>query len=175
MTISITIGGAPHGAVRLDKVKAIKTGTLASIVNESATLDNGNFVQLGSLVEGQRDQFNVAVPTSTSIDSDSLYLHASDELNYYTGQQILDFTLQAGEVGRAYLLTAGDIVTITNNMITPNDGAAIAVGDFVAPVAGSTMLSDVGTTAPTTRFVGEVIEVTTIYGQPATAILVKSN
>lgn len=174
MTIQITIGGAPHGAVRLDKVKAVKTGTLASVVH-TQDLDNGAFVQLGSLVEGQREQFAVKVPDANSINTDSLYLHADDELNYYIGQQILDYTLPAGKAGRTYLLEAGDIVTITNNMLTPNGEAAIAVGDFVAPVAGSLLLSDVGTTEPTTRFVGQVIETTTIYGEPATAILVLKN
>jgi hypothetical protein len=170
MAITVTIGGN-RGAVRLDKVKAAYHGNLASIVH-NADLDNGMVVQLGDLATGQREVFQVKVPDDTSVQEDAIWLHATPELTIWPGQTITDFYLPAGQFGRAYHLEAGDIVTITTDMLT----GTVDVGNYVNPKAGQLKL-DVQASAPTTptRFQGRVIELDTIYGKPAAVILVEKN
>lgn len=159
-----------HGVVRLDQVNATYHGPIFNVQNASADMDNGSVVQLGDLVSGAFDCFQVKTPDATSIDAESLLLVASPELNYLAGQVFTDFYNPEGSTARAYQLKAGDIFTVSNIMLTGTP----AVDSYVEPTAGATLLT-VTATAPTTKFVGKIIETTTIYGQPATAILVVQN
>jgi hypothetical protein len=116
---------------------------------------------------------DVKVPDATSINTDSILLIATPELTYLAGQTIVDFYNPAGTPALAYLLRVGDIFTITDNVITGT--TAVGSGNqYVGPEASSLKLKAVSA-APTTRFIGVVIEKTTIYGQAASVIQVKSN
>jgi hypothetical protein len=162
---------AIQGAVRLDKLAAIKGGNIESVKNLNADMQNGFVFHAEDLSAGEREALDVIQPTTASITTKSLLLHASVETVYLAGQTILDFYLPQGQVGRAYHLRAGDEVTITDNVIT----GTTAVGKYLIPQNGSFQLSVANDLSAGTKFAAKVIEKTTIYGQPATVIRVLSN
>jgi hypothetical protein len=150
-----------NGAVRLDKLQAVYSGNIESVLVGVQT-DNGRHVVLGSPVSGKREVFNAATPTE--VDTEEVLLIASPEVTYEAGQNILDFTNKAGSAARAYHYTVGDIVTITDDNI---DGTSV-VGQYLIPANGTNKLVP-SATLGSTRFAAQVIEKTTLYGQPATA------
>lgn len=157
---------AIYGAVRKDKLSAGHAGNLES-VKHTADMENGMIVHIGGLSTGEREIKDVVVPTAGSITSDPILLIATPELTYYAGETLVNFVNPAGQPALAYHLNVGDIVTITDSVL---DGTTV-VGQYVAPQAGSLKFKT-SATAPSTRFVGKIIEKTTLYGQPATAIQV---
>ncbi|MBD8839480.1 hypothetical protein IFU39_16835 [Paenibacillus sp. CFBP 13594] len=151
---------AIYGAVRLDKLQAVYSGNISS-VKSALEVDNGRVVVAGSLVSGQRELYNAATPTAVA--TDEILLVASPEVTYEAGAGILDFTNKAGKPARAYHLTVGDIVTVTDVNI---DGTSV-VDQYLIPVNGSDKLAP-SATLGTTRFVAKVISKGTLYGQAAT-------
>jgi hypothetical protein len=106
--------------VRLDRVKG--TAHIESIV-ATADLLNGQFVELGAL---QSDgEARLATPSGDV--TKQLVLHVSVPLTYYERTNELDFVLEAGKVGRGYVLETGDIISI--------DDATLQAGDLVVPSA----------------------------------------
>ena len=107
--------------VRLDKVKAKNAGHLFSI-RYTSPIKNGSVWVVTGLAPNEREVFDVAPVTgsygSGNMDGfDPIVLHASVEYVWEPYKPKLDqFELAAGEVGRAYLLEEGDIVTITSDM-----------------------------------------------------------
>jgi hypothetical protein len=89
-------------------------------------------------------------------------------LTYNAGEVKTDFILKAGQVGRAYIPSVGDIFTITDNVIT----GTTVVGQYVIPANASLQLAAAADLTGGTRFAAKVIEKTTLYGLPATAIQV---
>lgn len=155
---------AIYGAVRLDKLQAVYSGNISSV--KSATqIDNGRVVITGSLVAGQRELFNAATPTAVA--TDEVLLVASPEVTYEAGDGILNFTNKAGKPARAYHLTVGDIITVTDANI---DGTSV-VDQYLIPVNGSDKLTP-SATLGTTRFAAKVISKVSLYGQPATVFKV---
>lgn len=157
--------------VRLDKIQASANGNIESVVH-SADLSNGVVINLGGLVAGERELRQVAVPATATLGTEEVLLVATPELIYeYSSKGLKDYVNKAGKAMRAYHLVAGDIFTVTDDLLT---GGATVVGQYVAPANGATKLAFVGATAPTTRFIGKVIEKTTLGfdGSPATVIQV---
>src|SRR5437763_2241465 len=118
---------AIQGAVRLDKVHAKKGGNIESVKNLSADMQNGFVFFAEDLSAGEREVKDVIQPLTATITAKSLLLHASVETVYLAGQTLLDYYLPQGQVGRAYLLRQGDIVTVTDNVIT----GSTVVGQYV--------------------------------------------
>jgi len=162
---------AINGAVRLDKVQAKKAGNIESVKNLSADMQNGFVFHAEDLSAGEREAKDVIQPATASITAKTLLFHASVETVYLAGQTILDYYLPKGSVGRAYHLRSGDIVTVTDSVIT----GTTAVGKYLIPQNGSFQLAVAADLTGGTKFAAKVIEKTTIYGQPATAFQVLSN
>jgi hypothetical protein len=161
---------AIQGAVRLDKVQAKKYGNIES-VKHTADLQNGFVFYAENLSSGEREVKDVIQPATANLASKSLLLHASVETVYLAGQTLLDFYVPTGSVGRAYNLTKGDIVTITDNVIT----GSTVVGQYVVPQNGSLQLAAAADLSGGTKFQGKVIAKETVYGQSATVIQVLAN
>jgi hypothetical protein len=161
---------AIQGAVRLDKVHAKKYGNIESVKN-TVDMQNGFVFYAENLSSGEREIKDVIQFATATITTKSLLLHASVETVYLAGQTILDFYVPAGSAGRAYLLKAGDIVTITDNVIT----GSTVIGQYVVPQNASLQLAAAADLTGGTKFQGKVIAKETIYGQSATVIQVLAN
>jgi hypothetical protein len=160
-----------HAVVNLDKVHAAYNGNLESVVH-TADLDNGSVIFLGEQATGEREVINVKVPATATITTDAVVLVHSPEITYLAGMDMRNFYNKAGEFARAYHLEEGDIFTLDATMIT----GAPAVGSFVAPADSATKLV-ASVALPTTRFIGEITEATTVgaYRAPAFTIRVRKN
>jgi len=151
--------------VRLDKI----AGThLASIVG-ATDMTNGLFVQLGDLVEGSRETYNAEQATVATL-GDEFVLHATPEVMYDPRKAGLkDFVLEAGDVGRAYHLTKGDVITLTGDLFASTP----VVGQYAIPQVDSmTLDASVDKTDglnPEPSLVFEVIEETTLGYDMTTA------
>nr|WP_156736247.1 hypothetical protein [Mycobacterium sp. E3298] len=156
------------GAVRLDRVHATRGGNILSVKSAADELQNGYVVFAHALSSGEREVFDAIKPATATITTDEVLLIASPEITYNAGETISDFTNAAGKVARAIPLKNDDIVTITDNVIS---GAAV-VGKFLIPQNASYQLVVANDLSGGTRFAGEVIEKTTIYGLAATVIRV---
>lgn len=161
---------AVQGAVRLDKIAG--TGERGKLISFQAPADfqNGFVFMSEDLVSGERELQATIQPATANIAGKSLYVNASVETTYLAGQTITDFFVPNAGQGRGVLLRQGDIVTITDNVIS----GSTVVGQYVAPQNASYQLT-ASATAPTTKFVGKVIAKESIYGQAATVIEVLAN
>lgn len=153
--------------VRLDKVQAIYGGNLES-VTFTADTKNGVVFALGALETGETDLHKAVA--FTDVTTEEVILHASPEVNYDPRKQGLkDFVLEKGQAGRGYHLTAGDVVTITEDGF---DGTPV-VGEYVAPENANDLLKAIGAVAGTTRFLATVIEKTTLGADVTVAYAIK--
>lgn len=154
--------------VRLDKVQASYNGNLES-VKHSADMSNGSVVNLGALVAGETELHQVAVPATATLASEEVLLVASPELMYDSLKKgLADFTNKANVAARAYHLVAGDVFTVTDDMIT---GASV-VGQYVSPQNGSLLLA-ASAGLPSTRFIGKVIAKETLGFSKSPATVIK--
>jgi hypothetical protein len=137
--------------VRLDKI----AGThLANGRHATEVMLNGYFVELGGLVAGERETYNITAPAD--VLATEVLLHATPEVMYDPRQSALeDFFVEVGEECRLYHLTVGDIVTLTEDLFT----APPAVGDIVSPQVGA---FELGAVVAGARLTLEVIEATTL-------------
>lgn len=150
-------------SVRLDKLQATYGGNIESVIG-TKDLKNGAITVIGGLVTGQREVVQGATPVD--VITEEILLVASPEIVYEKEKHnILDFVNKAGERYRAYHFTIGDIVTITDDMIT---GTSV-VGQYLIPANGSEKLKAAADLSGGTRFAALVYEKTKLYGQPATA------
>lgn len=119
---------------RLDKIAGIHLES----VKHTANLLNGNVVQLGNLVAGETELYEVKVPSTNAEVTDGVYLlHATPELDADPRKKGLKhFVVEAGTAGRAYHVEVGDVVTITSDLI---EGTPV-VGNYVVPQLSSVQL-----------------------------------
>jgi hypothetical protein len=152
--------------VRLDKI----TGNhLSNGRHATEDMLNGFFVQLGSLVVGERELYNITAPTD--VLADEVLLHASPEVMYDPRQNALeDFFVEAGQECRLYHLTVGDIVTLSADLFT---GTPVVGTPVSAQIGAFNLITPAVVGA---RFTAEVIEATTLGFNrvPAYAIRVLS-
>ena len=139
--------------VRLDKCQAIYGGNITS-VQHADTMDNGSFVNLGGLISGQTDVYETATPSSTNFDVEEALLVYTPEVNYAPGKTLKDFTNLADQPARAYHMTVGDVVTITDDGLS----GTTVVGEYVIPATGAFILAAAAALGTTTRLGGKVIE-----------------
>lgn len=119
-----------HGVVRTDKLFGTLNGAGLSSFVHTADMDNGSLVALGAKKDGEREIYNVKVPTATSKIGE-LYLIAAPEVMYDERlKNLTDFYTPAGTPARGYMLHAGDEYSATADAL---DGvtAATKVGDSV--------------------------------------------
>lgn len=146
-------------AIRLDKVKS--TAHLVNFVF-GTDLGNGTVVGLGAL-RADGEAYDAAA--ITDVATSRIVLHASVPMQYEADALESAYVLKAGKVGRGYVPEQGDIVTITDDMIT----GTTVVGQLVIPVNTATKLS-ASATSTTERVVGRVIAKETLGGAAATVI-----
>lgn len=134
--------------IRLDKV----AGQHLEAVKASKALKNGFMVALGDFnAEGNR---TVAEPTD--VTTNQIVLHATPEVVAdVTKSGLKHFELEAGEVGRAYHLVKGDIITVTKDLISPEP----SVKDIITPQNSSFLL---GTKVENATVQFEVLQETTL-------------
>ena len=161
---------AIQGSVRLDKLQGLKTG--GGLISFKAPVDfqNGQVFNAEDLVSGERELFTATQPATASLATKPVYINISVETVYQAGQTVLDYFTPSGTPGRGIRPAKGDLITISDNVIT----GSTVVGQYVGPVNASYQLS-ASASAPTSLFVGKVIEKTTIYGQAASVIEVLAN
>ena len=135
--------------IRLDKVK----GYPISFKNTVGELENGQFLSLKGLIEGDREAYEVEKATKST--TGTIVLHASVPVMYDERLMEQDFVLKQDAVGRAYIPERGDIVTIAETFGT----GAINVNDKVG-IDASGKLS----TAETTK-IAQVIAKEKFSGQ----------
>ena len=123
-----------------DKVLSSYNGNIESVLIQDAEganieVPNGVFVTLGGLAGMGRE---VKVATLGADEGEAL-LVASPEVLYESGKELEDFVNEAGKVARAFRLSDGDVITLTEDLIKgaePTVGAEFAVGTdgYLAPV-----------------------------------------
>lgn len=149
-----------YNIVRLDKVKG--TAHLASIVCEE-DLQAGSIVKLGAL-NADGETYKVSAPVDVTAD-DQLVVVLPVTLQYKEPSTEGEFILKEGEVGRAYILEKGDILTYLDIFFT----GATSKGQYAVPINGAFNL------APITALTGEVLAFKVIAkeslaGEPATVL-----
>lgn len=119
--------------IRLDKI----TGGHLESIKHTAVMTNGLFVQLGDLVNGETELYQVAIPQTDADLEKEFLLHATPEVMADPRQAGLKhFVVEAGDAGRGYHLVKGDVITLTNDLI---EGTPV-VGQFAVPQTGSLKL-----------------------------------
>ena len=144
MNVFDKVQGATHIVAESSRLKATTTGHIVDL-EMIADTDNGSIVAVGAHVEGQ--VFKAAAYAAGKAP----YLVLTPPLAYNGKKSWSDeqyFYNATGEIARAYELCVGDIYTVSVNAFDK----APAVGNFVGADY------KVVTTAPSTGFVGEVIE-----------------
>lgn len=157
-----------YGVVRLDKVKSVYHGNIFSVVH-TADLENGQVVKRGNLKAGERELYQVAVPTAKS---GNIAIIAAPEVVYdqflIEKAALENFYTPAGKAVRAYELAKNDIFSVSYGVLTPK-GATPVVGNYVVADAG-VKLKEVDTLVGDEGFVGKIIAleklgVPTVVGQ----------
>jgi hypothetical protein len=152
---------------RLDRVKAIYNGHIESVVH-NAELQNGFVVQVGGLVNGNRDLRSVVVPTAGAGDLALIYHSEINPDETYRGNASLqNFSIEAGKAARAYRLEKHDIFSVSYDGLTLI-GTDPVVGNKVVAQAGLKLKEVASVT--TEKFVGDIIQLeqlgtTTVVGQ----------
>ena len=90
--------------IRLDKVK----GYPVSFYNSIGDLENGQFLSLKGLIEGDREAYEVEKATKST--TGTIVLHASVPVMYDERLMEQDFVLKQDAVGRAYIPERGDML-----------------------------------------------------------------
>lgn len=148
-----------HTIVRLDKVKS--SGTLESVWLEEDQ-DCGIVVQLDKGIATDGEARKGIAPKDLKAN---LIFMAPVPMNYVNSLAEEDFYMEAKKLYRGYVLSEGDIVTLTNEAFDakPNDG------DIIVPKTSSFGYA-VGDKESSLKF--EVIRSEFLAGYPATVLRV---
>lgn len=148
-----------YGVVRLDKVRSVYNGNIFSVVYNGGTLQNGQVVNIGGLVAGERELRTAVQPTA---GAGALAVIAHPEIVYQQFRTIdnaLDnFIISAGTATRAYQLQQFDIFSVSTDVMT--NTADTTTNKYVVAQAGFNLKAVASTT--TEAFVGNVIAIETI-------------
>lgn len=156
-----------HAVVRTDKLAGTDVRSkLCSFkymgIGTTATdIDNGNVVNItGGLIDDEREVYKAVTPAKTDVLGD-LALVASPEMIYDAAKQdIRNFYNEAGEIARGYILTSGDIFSVTAEALSGADSTT-TVGAIVEMDA-ATKLKVVTTATSGSTTIGKIIAVETV-------------
>lgn len=134
--------------VNLDKVLSGHAGNIESVIvyaDKTAAValpdyTNGLFVGVAGLAEGHREA-KIAFP-ATGFEHD-IFLIASPELSYDERLTKEDYKNAEGSVARAYRMSLGDVIQVTEDLISEQ----VEVGDVVAVHNGKLRKVDGGSMA----------------------------
>lgn len=152
-----------YGAIKIEKCQAVRSGNIKSVQLAATPLENGMVFYADSLVSGQREVYTVVQPATAALAAGNLLIHASVPTNYLAGYTIVNFVLDSGKTGRAYVPSIGDIFTISDSVIS---GSSV-VDQFLIP-ADATFKLTASSTIGSTKFSARVIEKGTLYGAAST-------
>lgn len=135
---------AKHAVVRTDKMAGTDVRSyLASVIylgvdgKTETEIENGNIVELGDLISGEREVYAAKAPTGT-FDETKMALVANPEVMYEEDKRDLaDYYNEAGKIIRVYKVHVGDIFSVTEEAF---DGK-VEKGAFVDTKANSTKLA----------------------------------
>lgn len=157
-----------NAVVRLDQIEgAIPVSVMYYSSGSTADVPNGAFVVIDGLIEGEREVFKVAAPTTANdatigVNLGNLLMIASPEFLPLPGQNDLsDFINKAGEVARAYLLHTGNIVSMTAEAFT--DVPDSTKKDIQLSGNGKYTLQGIATA--TNNKIGEYVDTQVVGGQ----------
>lgn len=128
-----------HAKVRTDNLTGtVFGGDLVSVKyqpgGKDTEIDNGNFVEVGALISGEREVHTGSTPAANTALSD-IVLIASPEVDKTVSSNTLgEFENKAGDILRGYKLVRG-YFSVTAEAL--DAVAAIAVGDIVELQAGT--------------------------------------
>ena len=148
-----------HTIVRLDKVKS--SGTLESVWLEEDQ-DCGIVVQLDKGIAADGEARKGIAPKDLKAN---LTFMAPVPMNYANSLVEEDFYMEAKKLYRGYILSRGDVVTLTNEAFDAKPN----VGDIIVPKTGSFGYA-VGDKESSLKF--EVINSEFLAGYPATVLRV---
>ena len=155
-------------AIQLDRISKSATNLIS--FKAPADFNNGYVFYAEDLVSGERELFTASQFATATLTTKSVYVNGSVEINYEAGKTIADYYTPNGTPGRGILLRPEDIITITDDAIS----GTTVVGQYVAPQNASYQLA-ISASVPTSKFIGKVIEKTTLYGKAASVIKVLAN
>ena len=146
--------------IRVDKAQATYAGNLVSfVVPDGVTMTNGLVFNLGALAANEREVHTIAAPAAGTLATAEVLINATPEVMYAPADIALeDFALTEGQVGRGFHMSVGDIFTVTDDLITGNP----VVGEFVVAANGVYTLAAADADPGNTRFLGQIIEETTL-------------
>jgi hypothetical protein len=134
-------------------------------IKAAVTLDQGNLVTIG--VQDMTTNLGVyTVAAPNAITDLNMALVACVPLNYEAEKTEGSFSLEIGQIGRAYVPYVGMTVTIEDAQIT---GATVK-DQFVIPTAGAVKMSAAAALGGTETIAFQVKEKTTLNGVAATKI-----
>lgn len=128
-----------YAKVRTDNLTGtVFGGDLVSVKyqpsSEDTAIENGNFVEVGALIPGEREVHTGSTPAANTALSD-IVLIASPEVDKTVSSNTLgEFENKAGDILRGYKLVRG-YFSVTTEALDAAD--AIAVGDIVELQAGT--------------------------------------
>lgn len=140
-----------NAIIRLDNVSATHDGSLLKSVKLTAPLQNGSVVEIGGLVEGEREIHSTTTPKATSTYFGIL---CTPELMYDEKKQMDEFVNVVDKPARAFIPTKGDIFSATVEAFS----ATPKVGDAVELATANTMKVAATATTDSTQ-IGKVIEI----------------
>lgn len=164
-----------HSIVEIEKCQADEVGNFESVSNLTTDVEQGSFINLGALVVGEREQYNIATPATATLATEEVLLVASVEELYIPGQTKKDFVNAAGRVARAIHMAIGDYYKISTQQIDNIPTTlSTAVGGYITVQNGSVRATWSATLPTGVRFIAEVANIDTVgYGKyPAVAIRV---
>lgn len=153
-----------HAVIRTDRMSG--TDDRSQLVSvkfydgngKPADIDNGNLVEIGGLLDGEREIYEAKAPTANT-DKDDLVIVGTPELLYDERLRALDdFYNKADRPARAYRLHKGDIFSVTKEAFGPN-ATAPKVGDTV--VAGTDTYLHTSAGAESEIVIGRVMHIET--------------
>lgn len=140
-----------NAVIRLDNIMATHDGSLLKSVRISEELQNGSVVEIGGLVEGEREIHETAVP---KVDSKYFGILCTPELMYDEKKAIDEFVNVTEKPARAFIPHLGDIFSLT----AEGFNTVPKVGQFVELAASNTLaVADAATDGSTQ--VGKIIEI----------------
>lgn len=162
--------------VRLDSVKARKTGHLYSLI-AGEEVQNGMVGIAGNLQEGEREVRSFDKPVAAKLNSQRAVLVYQPEIiadeSSRANANLKNFSIQAGTIFRAYELHVDDIFSVSDNAIDALDAdKGPVVGNYVVMQDGSYVLKEVtGEDIAGHAFVGRIEDIGSIgrpspFGQP---------
>lgn len=135
--------------LRLDK---IKNSDHVVSVKISEELIPGNVVKLGNLVDGEREIFEGATP---GVITEDVVLLTTPFFSYSEGDHKKDFKLKANSVNRAHVLEKGDVITVSEDVIS---GSAVK-NQYVIQQASNAQLKANASQVETTTLEFKVIDI----------------